>query len=287
MKCKECNKVFNNKIQYERHKNRKNSCSINQLQCKKCEAIFKDRNHYNRHLNRKTPCDLVIDTYDESKERCKYCNRTYHSRSNLIRHLKTCKIKNGGGKILTKRPQAKKRIIETTEKTTVVKTVKTTVIDEDVEENQNKKGFIYLVHVREFIRMKEDVYKIGYTRRDIEQRMNGYPKGSKILFSISVKDAKYVELELIRIFKKKFVQKKDFGSEYFEGNLDNMTKTIIKYIYEFNQDESSSEEDSEEQSDESNSNSEEFEEQTDEVNSEDQTEESSYSYDIEAEESSS
>ncbi len=102
MKCKGCKKVFDTKYQYERHINRKTPCDKGDLQCPKCELVFNNRTLYNRHMNRKTPCDLVIDEYDNTKCRCIYCNRTYSTKSSLTRHLKVCKIKNGGTEYLAK-----------------------------------------------------------------------------------------------------------------------------------------------------------------------------------------
>ena len=44
-------------------------------------------------------------------------------------------------------------------------------------------GYIYIYYTREFLRHTEKVYKIGRSK-DIFQRKNGYPKGSKLLYCI-------------------------------------------------------------------------------------------------------
>ena len=39
-------------------------------------------------------------------------------------------------------------------------------------------NYIYLLQEREFIKTKENVYKIGMTKKENHKRFNQYPKGS-------------------------------------------------------------------------------------------------------------
>jgi hypothetical protein len=86
--------------------------------------------------------------------------------------------------------------------------------------------YIYLLRTREFIRFNENIYKIGKTTQEPNNRLRGYPKGSEILYIISVKNCHETELLCINKFKYEYVQKRDYGIEYFEGNVKDMIKTI-------------------------------------------------------------
>lgn len=70
--------------------------------CYNCGKVFRKPAELERHKNRKTPC-LIQDIKPEQIEnplRCIYCNRVFSNTSNLNKHHKTCKIKNGGMDIL-------------------------------------------------------------------------------------------------------------------------------------------------------------------------------------------
>lgn len=91
--------------------------------------------------------------------------------------------------------------------------------------------YVYILHEREFIRLKENTYKIGRTATGPFARFKGYPKGSKLLFLHNVKDAKPIENQIKKAFKYKYEQMKEYGSEYFRGDLSEMiddVRTIIK-----------------------------------------------------------
>ena len=93
--------------------------------------------------------------------------------------------------------------------------------------------FIYLLREREFVRLKEECYKLGRTSQDPAKRFEGYPKGSEIILYIAVDNSITAEKQLLTIFKKEFKQKKDYGSEYFCGeNPDDKTvkNDMIKAI---------------------------------------------------------
>ena len=92
-------------------------------------------------------------------------------------------------------------------------------------------GSIYLIRTREFLTQNLSIYKIGKTGNDISQRLGNYGKGGQVLFTIAVENSKIDEIEqkLIELFKTKFIQRIDIGSEYFEGDY----KTMYKEIYNF------------------------------------------------------
>jgi hypothetical protein len=88
-------------------------------------------------------------------------------------------------------------------------------------------NYIYLLQEREFIKTNEKIYKVGMTKKENFERFNQYPKGSVLLFQIICHDCKNMEVQVIKQFKEKFIQRKDIGSEYFEGNY----KSMIDIIY--------------------------------------------------------
>jgi len=89
-------------------------------------------------------------------------------------------------------------------------------------------GYIYLIWVREFLTQKVPVFKIGRTKNALD-RVNSYPKGSKLM--ICIHDDNHCESEqlLINTFKTKFIQRTDVGYEYFEGELQEMMDIVYKH----------------------------------------------------------
>jgi len=88
---------------------------------------------------------------------------------------------------------------------------------------------IYLMRLREFIKSKENVLKLGRSHT-LDNRVKQYPNGSEVLLKIKCKNSIAVEAYLINLFKIKFTQKSYYGTEYFEGDEDYMIAEICKYI---------------------------------------------------------
>jgi hypothetical protein len=83
---------------------------------------------------------------------------------------------------------------------------------------------LYLIQEREFIKCKENVYKIGRSN-NLNMRIKSYPKESKLNLIILCKKSSYVEKQVIKILTKKFTLCSNYGAEYFKGNLN---KIIIE-----------------------------------------------------------
>jgi hypothetical protein len=94
--------------------------------------------------------------------------------------------------------------------------------------------YIYLFHLREFIKSNENIYKIGKTKQNNNNRLKQYPKGSILLHQTICVNCDETEKELIKIFKNKFKHCKDIGNEYFQGNYNLMIDEINKYITNVN-----------------------------------------------------
>jgi hypothetical protein len=94
-------------------------------------------------------------------------------------------------------------------------------------------GSIYILIEREFRKTKETIYKIGKTRC-LKNRMGDYPKGSLLLFCRTCSSIDNAEIDLLMIFNETFIQRKDIGTEYFEGDINEMMEIAEGYFYEKN-----------------------------------------------------
>jgi hypothetical protein len=93
------------------------------------------------------------------------------------------------------------------------------------------KGHIYVLIEREFIKTKENIYKIGHTKKeDVKSRTNQYPKGSKLIYSEEVNNPKQKEIDIINLLKTNYTQRMDIGIEYFEGSLDDILLDVISVL---------------------------------------------------------
>ena len=91
-------------------------------------------------------------------------------------------------------------------------------------------NYIYLLQEREFLKTKENVFKVGMTTKQNHERFNQYPKGSILLFQMICENCKNMENQIITSFKEKFTQRKDIGTEYFQGNYKNMIDIIYSTL---------------------------------------------------------
>lgn len=90
--------------------------------------------------------------------------------------------------------------------------------------------YIYMVKPREFIRTNENIFKIGKTEQPNFERFKAYPKGSILLFQSICNDCHECEKIIIKKFKKNFIQRTDFGNEYFEGDCNKMMSILCNVI---------------------------------------------------------
>lgn len=91
-------------------------------------------------------------------------------------------------------------------------------------------NYIYLLQEREFIKTKENIYKIGMTKKENFTRFNQYPKGSVLLFQMICNNCQEMEKQVLKLFREKFVQKLEIGNEYFQGNYTDMIDVIYFVI---------------------------------------------------------
>ena len=86
------------------------------FKCPKCSKIFNRKLHFDNHINRKTTCvkpqdiitttnletdlstelnEIITETNSKTSFTCKYCQKSYCRNDSLVRHIKqnTCKVK--------------------------------------------------------------------------------------------------------------------------------------------------------------------------------------------------
>ena len=90
--------------------------------------------------------------------------------------------------------------------------------------------YIYLLQEREFTKTKENIYKIGKTTQPNNVRFGQYPKGSILLLQLICINCNITEKNIITAFKQKYIQRKDIGHEYFEGDYIDMIQNIFDIV---------------------------------------------------------
>ena len=98
------------------------------------------------------------------------------------------------------------------------------------DSRKHKKGYIYLLQEREFVRLNEPTYKIGATTQTLAGRLSGYPKGSVIIIAFSIENCFELEDSLKLIFNYKFHKCTEYGEEYFRGDVKEMKYIISDMI---------------------------------------------------------
>ncbi len=97
-------------------------------------------------------------------------------------------------------------------------------------------GSNYIIYEREFIKTKENIYKIGKTEQPMLDRFAQYPKGSQLMVQKLVSDCAMVEKEIMEVFDIKFINRRDIGREYYEGDVNEMIKEFDEITKKYIQD---------------------------------------------------
>ena len=93
-------------------------------------------------------------------------------------------------------------------------------------------NYIYIIREREFLRLDEDVYKLGRTTQRNLKRLMQHSKGSELLFQSMCADCNHVELDIREIFIRNYTQRDDYGRKYFQGCVYEMISDICAYLLE-------------------------------------------------------
>jgi hypothetical protein len=216
--------------------------------CLKCNKGFKFESKLKEHENRKNPCD------NKEELKCNYCNITFTCPYNKIIHEKTKKhIDNININIIEEHLLLDKKELEIEELKKKIEQLK----DENKKlkndnqelnnkikflevENQNLKNnndihsgieYIYIIHCAQHI--NTNIYKVGRTK-DILRRYNDYPKGSKILLTLSCDNSKLMETKILNYLKESanYLHYKPAGNEYFQCDIKILKSDIQKILSE-------------------------------------------------------
>ena len=108
-----------------------------------------------------------------------------------------------------------------------------------MESSATETHAVYIIHTKPCIDIGLAIYKIGRTCQKFLKRYESYPSGSQLHVQFRVRNSFDVEKQIITIFKQSFIHRSDFGHEYFEGDLSEMTQKMIDIVQaepEFNPD---------------------------------------------------
>lgn len=86
--------------------------------------------------------------------------------------------------------------------------------------------YIYLIRLREFVRLNEATYKVGKTTQTPNGRLGGYPSGSEVYLFKGVSNCHELEKRILVRFKQIFVYRGEYGTETFSGPVAKMIEVI-------------------------------------------------------------
>lgn len=96
----------------------------------------------------------------------------------------------------------------------------------------NSPGEAYVVQTRNCVETHRRVFKFGRTRC-MAKRLSQYPKGTRLVACLPVSHMIDAERMLMALCRKRFIQRKDFGSEYFEGDAVDIVGALVNVVSHF------------------------------------------------------
>ncbi len=205
-----------------------------------------------KHAIRKKPCKpkladaSVQDILDAAKlvetetdYKCKFCSKYYSHRQSLDVHEEACELKQKEADALEAKSHLAKPGHKSATRTSQLKILQTEVerlqaivTTTTKKKKKNYDGYIYMLITREFLALKQPVYKVGYTASSVLGRFNQYPKGSQLIYTRFVHEAKKKETLMLEALRsdKAFINRTDIGSEYFQGEMELILRKIMEVL---------------------------------------------------------
>jgi hypothetical protein len=228
-KCELCNKEFNKKYNYTMHINRKKICiSDSQI----IETIFKLKED---NINTNLELEKIKKLEDNTK-----LKENIKKLEDKIKEFKkdkdTLKEENFTMKVQIKEKQdlLNYKDIE----------IKDLYKNMNIKKNNNNdikiklvQEYVYIIRECDFIRLNEDIYKIGRTSKtNPEDRFQKYRKGTEIVAFFKVNNSIECENKMIKCFSNHINIKKmdEYGKEYFQGNRNELLSEILKIVINYN-----------------------------------------------------
>ena len=227
-KCQNCNKEFKYESKLKEHKNRKILCNApkKEYKCIICKVNFICPAEQTRH----------------EKTQKHLSNLNINLDSNTINYQeKYEKLKNENYKLQKYNEELENKNLTLTNENHKLTDQLNNLNDKFniLEQLSNKElintEYIYIIYERTFVKTNANIYKIGKTK-NIKNRLNGYSKGSKLLFTIPCNDCSLMETIILNYLKSNnnYIQVKEYGNEYFSCNLTNLINDIHIIIKENN-----------------------------------------------------
>jgi hypothetical protein len=96
-KCNKCNKIYENKYNYNKHINRKFPCESALSDIAKPELILENPTHIPHNPTQNSEkTEYIINKETSENFDCKYCSQKFSRKDALVRHIdKFCKVKKG------------------------------------------------------------------------------------------------------------------------------------------------------------------------------------------------
>jgi hypothetical protein len=177
---------------------------------------------------------------------CKFCNKNFSRNYCVTRHEQTCKQKVEDNKIVLLENKIKELEKVNNESNKVVVNLKTKcnypINSQSIEGNtelkiENNVSYIYLIQEREHFEKNQNIFKIGRTTQEPNNkicRLLHYKKGSKIFFVMNCCNDKVglIEGNIKTIFKEEFKSHTD-GFEHYIGDKDKMIDIIFSEIKKY------------------------------------------------------
>lgn len=89
---------------------------------------------------------------------------------------------------------------------------------------------LYIVQTKECVLANLPIHKPGRSDQPFGERTASYGKNSKTILEIKVNNSRKLETIVLNEFKKKFIHRTDYGTEYYEGDVEDMKKTMLEII---------------------------------------------------------
>jgi len=181
--------------------------------CSVCHYTSDKKEHVTRHILKKKSCGPGLKEIVEipNEINCEYCDKNFTTLAILKKHQKdSCKSRLD---ILEEKNKRQEEKIKELEKR-----------PQQIDDKEDQ-SYIYLIKIYPYT---DNIYKIGRTINILE-RLASY-KRYKIVFITSCLNDVQCEKELLQLFRLKFTECKEMGSEYFYGEYQQMKRTIQDYF---------------------------------------------------------
>ena len=231
-KCNKCNKEFNQKCNYMSHINKKFSCintneekNIIIYKCDKCNKEFNQKCNYITHINRKISCDGIDSKNNQLLLKIKELENI---NKELIQDDIISKRENR-----TLKELLNNKDIEIKD---LYKNIYYKIKDNDIKIKMTE-GYIYIIRECDFVRLNENIYKIGRTAKiNPEDRFQKYRKGTEIIGFFKVNDSVECENKIIKCFSNhtNITKMKEYGKEYFQGNKNELLNEMLQIVKNYN-----------------------------------------------------